>query len=197
MFTGIIETQGVVQKVKHEGSNIHYWISSEIASELKIDQSVSHDGVCLTVVDLAPDAYKVTAIQETLHKSQLSSWAVGTKVNLERCMPASGRFDGHIVQGHVDTTGEVTRIEEENGSWRFYIKHPVSDNFMTVKKGSITVNGVSLTVVDSGEDYFSVAIIPYTFEHTGFKHLKVGDKVNLEFDIVGKYIAEMMRRQQQ
>lgn len=195
MFTGIIETQGVVQKIEKEEGNIHFWIRSELASELRIDQSVAHDGVCLTVVEAGVDTFKVTAIRETLLKTRLGEWRVGTRVNLERCMPASGRFDGHIVQGHVDAVGKVYKIEEDGGSWRFFIQHPVSDDFITVKKGSITVNGVSLTVVDSSEGSFSVAIIPYTFEHTGFKNLKVGDAVNLEFDIVGKYIAEMMRRQ--
>ncbi len=195
MFTGIIETQGVVRRIERDGGNIHFWIESDITNQLKIDQSVSHDGVCLTVVEIADKNFRVTAINETLLKTRLGSWKEGTPVNLERCMPATGRFDGHIVQGHVDTVGKVSAIEEDNGSWRFHIHHEVSDDFITVKKGSITINGVSLTVVDSTKDSFSVAIIPYTFEHTGFKNLKVGDSVNLEFDIVGKYVAEMLRRQ--
>lgn len=195
MFTGIVETQGLVHEIETDGSNIHFWIKSKIASELKVDQSVAHDGVCLTVVEVKPELFRVTAIRETLLKTRIGSWQVGTAVNLERCMPATGRFDGHIVQGHVDTVGKISRIEDDNGSWRFYITHDVSNDFVTVKKGSITVNGVSLTVVDSTEDSFSVAIIPYTFNHTGFKDLRVGDTVNLEFDIVGKYVAEMLKRQ--
>src|SRR5690554_1030690 len=195
MFTGIIETQGIVQKIERAGGNIHFWIESNITRELKIDQSVAHDGVCLTVVEIRDDSFRVTAINETLLKTRLGSWKVGMQVNLERCMPATGRFDGHIVQGHVDTIGKVSAIEEDNGSWRFHINHEIANEFVTVKKGSITINGVSLTVVDSTEDSFSVAIIPYTFEHTGFKNLKEGDTVNLEFDIVGKYVAEMLRRQ--
>lgn len=195
MFTGIIETQGTIRKIEQDGGNIQFWIESDITSELKVDQSVAHDGVCLTVVEIADRSFRVTAINETLLKTRLGAWKEGATVNLERCMPATGRFDGHIVQGHVDTVGKVRAIEEDNGSWRFHIRHKVSDDFVTVKKGSITINGVSLTVVDSTEDSFSVAIIPYTFEHTGFKNLKVGDSVNLEFDIVGKYVAEMLRRQ--
>lgn len=194
MFTGIIETLGTILEIDHDGGNIHFTIESGISNELKIDQSVAHDGVCLTVVGLNDSAYRVTAIQETLDKTRLGEWSKGTMVNLERCMTASGRFDGHIVQGHVDTTARVTKIQEDNGSWRFYFSHQASADFVTVKKGSITINGVSLTVVDSSENSFSVAIIPYTYEHTGFKNLKVGDSVNLEFDIVGKYVAEMMRR---
>lgn len=196
MFTGIIETQGVVREIERDGGNIHFWIEADISDELKIDQSVAHDGVCLTVVEISDREFRVTAINETLLKTRLGSWKEGTAVNLERCMPATGRFDGHIVQGHVDTVGKVSAIEEDNGSWRFHITHEVSNDFVTVKKGSITINGVSLTVVDSTENSFSVAIIPYTFEHTGFKDLKIGDSVNLEFDIVGKYVAEMLRRQQ-
>lgn len=196
MFTGIIETLGTILDIEHDGGNIHFTIESDISNELKIDQSVAHDGVCLTVVALNDRTYRVTAIQETLDKTRLGEWKKGMSVNLERCMTATGRFDGHIVQGHVDTTALVTKIQEDNGSWRFYFSHEASDAFVTVKKGSITINGVSLTVVDSSEDSFSVAIIPYTYEHTGFKNLKVGDSVNLEFDIVGKYVAEMLRRNQ-
>lgn len=194
MFTGIIETLGTILEIEHDGGNIHFTIESKITNELKIDQSVAHDGVCLTVVGLKDGTYRVTAIQETLDKTRLGEWKQGTIINLERCMPATGRFDGHIVQGHVDTTAQVTKITDDNGSWRFYFSHLASADFVTVKKGSITISGVSLTVVDSSEDSFSVAIIPYTYEHTGFKNLKVGDSVNLEFDIVGKYVAEMMRR---
>lgn len=194
MFTGIIETLGTIREIENDGGNIHFIIESNISNELKIDQSVAHDGVCLTVVALNDRKYRVTAIQETLDKTRLAEWKKGMSINLERCMPANGRFDGHIVQGHVDTTAKVTKIKEDNGSWRFYFSYAPSADFVTVKKGSITINGVSLTVVDSSQDSFSVAIIPYTYEHTGFKNLKVGDSVNLEFDIVGKYVAEMMRR---
>jgi len=194
MFTGIIETIGTIRQIEKDGGNSHFTIESEISRELKIDQSVAHDGVCLTVVELGDNAYRVTAIKESLEVTRLGEWKVGGTVNLERCMPATGRFDGHIVQGHVDTTALVTKIENDNGSWRFYFSHQLNPGFVTVKKGSITINGVSLTVVDSSPDSFSVAIIPYTFEHTGFKNLQVGDSVNLEFDIVGKYVAEMLKR---
>lgn len=196
MFTGIIETVGILKNIEVEGGNIHFDIQSEISASLKIDQSVAHDGVCLTVVAVNADIHRVTAIRETLNKSRLGQWQTGDRINLERCMPANGRFDGHIVQGHVDTTADCTKITDDEGSWRFYFSHPPEKDFLTVKKGSITINGVSLTVVDSGEDHFSVAVIPYTFEHTNFRELKPGDTVNLEFDIVGKYVAEMLRRGQ-
>lgn len=195
MFTGIIETMGSITSVVHQGKNIHFTVTSEISKELRVDQSVAHDGVCLTVVKKSDDSHVVTAIAETLRKTGLGFWKVGTLINLERCMPATGRFDGHVVQGHVDTTGKVTDIFEEDGSWRFFFKHGESLDFMTVSKGSITINGVSLTVVDSSPESFSVAIIPYTYEHTNFKDFKIGDTVNLEFDIIGKYVKEMMRRQ--
>lgn len=195
MFTGIIESIGEVVKAEQEGGNIHFVIRSEISKELKVDQSVAHDGVCLTVVEVADDTHRVTAIIETLERSALGGWKIGTKVNLERCMPATGRFDGHIVQGHVDTVGAVSQVIEEDGSWRFYFSHPEGEEFVTVPKGSITINGVSLTVVDSSSDSFSVAIIPYTYEHTNFKDFRPGDQVNLEFDIVGKYVRAMMRRE--
>ena len=194
MFTGIIETIGVIRHIEKDRGNIHFTIESGISHELKIDQSVAHDGVCLTVVEVKDGTHRVTAIGETLEKSSLGHWAIGTLVNLERCMAPTGRFDGHIVQGHVDTTGLVVKVEETNGSWRYYFSHAVSTDFITVKKGSITINGVSLTVVDSSEEGFSVALIPYTYEHTNFRNFSPGDTVNLEFDIVGKYVAEMMRR---
>ena len=194
MFTGIIETIGTIEAVSEEGTNVNFTISSDVSQDLKIDQSIAHDGVCLTVVDLGKDRHSVTAIAETLEKTALSSWEIGRQVNLERCMPMTGRFDGHVVQGHVDTVGTVTKIVDEDGSWRFYISHPVGEDFLTVAKGSITINGVSLTVVDSNSDSFSVAIIPYTYEHTGFKNLKEGDKVNIEFDIIGKYVKKLMKR---
>lgn len=193
MFTGIIETIGKVDSIAREGGNIHFDIRSEISDELKIDQSVSHDGVCLTVVHRESGMHRVTAIKETLNKTNLGTWKVGSPVNLERCMPATGRFDGHIVQGHVDITGTCTKAEEDDGSWRFTFEHPRSEQFITVPKGSITINGVSLTVVDSSAESFSVAIIPYTYEHTGFHTFKVGTVVNLEFDVIGKYVARMLQ----
>lgn len=193
MFTGIIESFGTIQSITQEGSNVHFDLSSSLATELKIDQSLAHDGVCLTVVKVTPDSYRVTAIDETIRKTNLSGWKVGKKVNLERCMPANGRFDGHIVQGHVDQTGVVKRISDQNGSWLFDFEYDQSAGNVTVEKGSITINGTSLTCFNSGPGRFSVAIIPYTYEHTNFHQLQVGDLVNLEFDIVGKYIARMIK----
>ncbi len=191
MFTGIIEQLGLVRKIEREQSNIHYTIEAPFTNELKVDQSVAHNGVCLTVVSLENSSYVVTAIQETLDKTSLENWAVGTKVNLERCMQMNGRLDGHIVQGHVDTTGVCSQIEDQNGSWKFTFSYDQPEH-VTVEKGSITINGVSLTVVDSTSTSFSVCIIPYTYEHTNFHQLKVGDKVNLEFDIIGKYVARLL-----
>ena len=194
MFTGIIETLGKLESLEKDGSNIHFTFESAITHELKIDQSVAHNGVCLTVVKLIGDShYVVTAIDETLARTNLGELKPGDVVNLERCMPAHGRFDGHIVQGHVDQMGEVVAIEEKDGSHVFTFVHEEGENF-TVNKGSITINGVSLTVFNSSDTGFSVAIIPYTFEHTGFKQLKVGDRVNLEFDIIGKYVARMISK---
>lgn len=193
MFTGIIETLGTLVKITQQGSNVHFDLSSEITSELKIDQSLAHDGVCLTVVNVSPEHYRVTAIDETIRKTNLSGWEVGKKVNLERCMPANGRFDGHIVQGHVDQTGVIKRIVDQDGSWIFDFEYDQAAGNVTVEKGSITINGTSLTCFNSGPGKFSVAIIPYTYEHTNFHQLQVGDLVNLEFDIVGKYIARMIK----
>lgn len=190
MFTGIIEQLGVVKHIEKEGENIHFTITAPFTSELKIDQSVAHNGCCLTVVKIDGSDYIVTAIQETLNKTNLGEWTVGTKVNLERCMVMNGRLDGHIVQGHVDTTAECIAIEDENGSWKYTFRYEVDQ--ITVEKGSVTVNGTSLTVVDSKDKQFSVCIIPYTYEFTNFHQLKVGDNVNLEFDIIGKYVAKMM-----
>lgn len=190
MFTGIIEEIGVVEKVEHEQGNIHFTLSTGFTNELKIDQSLAHNGVCLTVVSIDFPFYAVTAIAETLQKTNLGSWEKGTIVNLERCMQLNGRLDGHIVQGHVDTKALCKHIEDQEGSWKFTFAYD-NPQFVTVEKGSITVNGVSLTVVDSKEKEFSVCIIPYTFEHTNFSTLKVGDSVNLEFDIIGKYVAKM------
>ncbi|RFC53565.1 riboflavin synthase [Brumimicrobium aurantiacum] len=191
MFTGIVEGLGTIKNIEKEGTNIHFTLSCPFTDELKIDQSLAHNGVCLTVVKIEGDEYTVTAIDETLLKTDLGSWELGDKVNLERCMPAHGRFDGHIVQGHVDTTGKCISIEEKDGSWIFTFQYNSKD--ITVEKGSITVNGASLTVVNSQENQFSVHIIPYTYEHTQFHSLKEGDFVNLEFDILGKYIAKMFK----
>lgn len=190
MFTGIIEVLGEVKAIRSEGENIHFMLSSPFTNELKIDQSVAHNGVCLTVVELTEDSYTVTAIQETLLKTNLKNWKVGTKVNLERCMQMGGRLDGHIVQGHVDTTGTCTSISNQDGSWEYEFEYDASH--VTVNKGSITINGVSLTVVQSRKGYFSVCIIPYTYENTSFHELKVGDQVNLEFDIIGKYVERLL-----
>ena len=193
MFTGIIESFGTIHRIIREGSNVHYELSSPISSELKIDQSLAHDGVCLTVVEVTPEHYRVTAIDETLKKTNLSSWSEGKKVNLERCMPANGRFDGHIVQGHVDQVGTIQSIADQDGSWLFEVSYDPTLGNVTVEKGSITINGTSLTCFNSGLGKFSVAIIPYTYEHTNFHQLQVGDPVNLEFDIVGKYIQRMLK----
>jgi len=190
MFTGIIEQLGVVKNIEKEGENFHFTITSPFTNELKIDQSVAHNGCCLTVVKLDGDDYVVTAIQETMQKTNLGDWSVGTKVNLERCMVMNGRLDGHIVQGHVDTTAKCIDIENQDGSWKYTFEY--TDNQITVEKGSVTVNGTSLTVVDSKDKQFSVCIIPYTHEFTNFHELTVGSRVNLEFDIIGKYVAKMM-----
>lgn len=194
MFTGIIEALGTVQRIQKEDGNVHFTIASPLSEELKIDQSVSHNGVCLTVVGLEPGQHRVTAIQETLNKTNLGAWQEGSAVNVERCMPANGRFDGHIVQGHVDQTAVCIAAEEEAGSWRYRFQFDPGHGNMVVEKGSICINGVSLTVVDAADDAFSVAIIPYTYEHTNFKTIAQGTVVNLEFDIVGKYIQKMMQR---
>ena len=197
MFTGIIETTGKVSGLVRENGNLNMEIHTGIAHQLKIDQSVAHNGVCLTVVEINGDTYRVTAIQETLNKTNLDKLQTGDIVNLELCMPANGRFDGHIVQGHVDITARCINKEELEGSWYFTFSYlPEETHHLTVEKGSVCVNGVSLTVVDSRENTFSVAIIPYTFEHTNFKQLQPGDLVNLEFDIIGKYVARMLQQRQ-
>ena len=192
MFTGIIEQLGTVTKIVKDEENIHFTLSTEFVNELKIDQSVAHNGCCLTVVELDSKEYTVTAILETLKKTNLSEWSVGTKVNLERCMLMNGRLDGHIVQGHVDSIAKCIAIDNQNGSWKFTFEYQSSD--VTVEKGSVTINGTSLTVVDSKEQQFSVHIIPYTFEYTNFHELEIGQTVNLEFDVIGKYVAKMMLR---
>lgn len=192
MFTGIIEATGVVEKIEKQDTNIHFTLRGPFTQELKIDQSLAHNGCCLTVVGISGAQYTVTAIKETLEKTNLGKLEVGSEVNLERCMKMDGRLDGHIVQGHVDKTGEVFDIENKNGSYYITFKYNGDGRFTTVPQGSITVNGISLTVADSQNDQFSVAIIPYTWEHTNMKTLKKGDKVNLEFDIIGKYVAKLM-----
>lgn len=192
MFTGIVEQTGIIKNITRENDNIHFEVAADFVNELKIDQSVAHNGCCLTVVALSEDSYTVTAIRETLNKTNLGEWKTGTKVNLERCMVMNGRLDGHIVQGHVDTTAECIAIEPQNGSWKFTFAYQTDD--VTVEKGSITVNGTSLTVADSKDRSFSVYIIPYTYEFTNFHELKVGDKVNLEFDIIGKYVSKLLSR---
>ena len=194
MFTGIIETLGTLTDLQDEGTNRHFTLTATMAPELKVDQSVAHDGVCLTVVAVEGDRYTVTAVEETLKRTQLGDRQVGDVLNIERCTKVGDRLDGHIVQGHVDTTATVTDIEARDGSWNVRFRHPVADHHLTVQKGSITVNGVSLTVVDADPEGFSVTVIPYTWEHTGFHRMAEGDRVNLEFDIVGKYVAAMMAR---
>ncbi len=191
MFTGIIEEIGVVSNLKSEMDNLHISVKSNITGELKIDQSVAHNGVCLTVVSINNDVYTVTAIKETLDKTSLSTLKVNDKVNLERAMKLGDRLDGHIVQGHVDQTATCTKIKEENGSWIFSFNYDYNLNNITIEKGSITVNGTSLTVVNSQKDTFSVAIIPYTYEHTNFNTFKKGSIVNLEFDVLGKYVTKL------
>ena len=191
MFTGIIETTGKVLSIHQEEKNLHFKINSTISGELKVDQSVSHDGACLTVVEKGNDWHMVTAIQETLDKTTLGGWKEGTEVNLERCMLNNGRFDGHVVQGHVDMTGRVKEIVGMEGSRLFKIVYDATDH-VVVEKGSITVNGISLTCFDVSDNGFSIAIIPYTWEHTNLRFLKPGDEVNLEFDIIGKYVARLV-----
>ena len=191
MFTGIIEAFGRVESLEKEGDNLHLTLASDLAPELKIDQSLAHNGVCLTVVALNNTTYTVTAIKETLDKTNLGELKQGALVNLERAMKLGARLDGHLVQGHIDQVGFCTQVEEENGSWRFRFQYDPTAQNMTIEKGSITVNGVSLTVVDARKDEFSVAIIPYTYQHTNFHQISQGTKVNLEFDLVGKYISQM------
>lgn len=195
MFTGIIETIGTVREIIREGTNVHFTLTSSFTGELKIDQSVAHNGVCLTVVNIEGQAYTVTAIQETLDRTNLGAWCEGDSINLERCTLLGGRLDGHLVQGHVDATAVVKNISDQNGSWLIGFEHEVSPENITVPKGSIAVNGVSLTVVDSAPNGFSVAIIPFTWEHTNFHRLQPGDTVNLEFDVIGKYVARIMKLQ--
>lgn len=192
MFTGIIEDIGIVTNLKEELDNLHITVKSALTNELKIDQSVAHNGVCLTVVNINNEEYTVTAIKETLDKTNIKSLRISDKINLERAMKLGDRLDGHIVQGHVDQTATCTNVEQENGSWIFTFKYDSKLNNITIEKGSITVNGTSLTVVNSKKDCFSVAIIPYTYEHTNFNTFKVGTEVNLEFDVLGKYVSRLL-----
>jgi riboflavin synthase len=191
MFTGIIETLGTIQEIKNEKGNVHITVDSSITTELKIDQSVAHNGICLTVVELKDNSYSVTAIGETVQKTNLGNWIVGDSVNLERAMKLGDRLDGHMVQGHVDQTGTCIEALETNGSWYYTFEYDAALHNLTIEKGSITVNGVSLTVVNSEKNQFSVAIIPYTHEHTNFKDFVIGTKINLEFDVIGKYVTKL------
>ena len=194
MFTGIVEAMGSLVRKEAKGTNVEFWFTSPFTQELKVDQSLAHNGVCLTVVEIQGEQYRVTAIDETLQKTNMGDVVIGQKVNLERCMAANARFDGHIVQGHVDLTGICTEIKDQQGSWEYRFSYPASSGHVTVEKGSICVNGTSLTVVDSQDDFFTVCIIPYTYEHTVFHQIKLGDRVNLEFDVLGKYIKKLMQR---
>ena len=191
MFTGIIETLGILEEIRKDQGNLHLTVASDITHELKIDQSVAHNGICLTVVNINQNEYTVTAIKETIDKTSIGSWEVGDILNLERAMKLGDRLDGHIVQGHVDQTGVCTNIKEANGSWVFTFEYDSSLQNITIEKGSITINGTSLTVVNSGLNSFSVAIIPYTYEHTNFNRFKIGTLVNLEFDVIGKYVTRL------
>lgn len=191
MFTGIIETLGTIQEIRKDNDNLHISVSSSLTDELKIDQSVAHNGVCLTIVAINSNQYTVTAIQETIAKTNLADWNVGDLVNLERAMKLGDRLDGHIVQGHVDQIGVCKSIVEANGSWYYTFEYDEKLNNLTIEKGSVTVNGVSLTVVNSKRNEFSVAIIPFTYEHTNFKNFKIGTKINLEFDVIGKYVSRL------
>lgn len=191
MFTGIIESLAKLVSIEKNGDNITFTFNSKISNELKIDQSLAHNGICLTVIDIKNDNYSVVAIKETVLKTSIKNWKVGDSVNIERAMKMGARLDGHMVQGHVDQIAVCERIIEENGSWYFKFSYKGSEN-ITIEKGSIAINGVSLTVVDSKKESFSVAIIPYTYEHTNFKFLKIGDSVNIEFDMIGKYISKII-----
>ena len=191
MFTGIIENLAKIDSIKKNKKNLDITLSSSLTSEFKIDQSISHNGICLTVVNINESHYTVTAIEETINKTTISKWRVGDIVNLERAMKIGGRLDGHMIQGHVDQIGQCIHVETMDGSWEYTINYEKSEN-ITVEKGSIAINGVSLTVIDSRPNQFKVAIIPYTFEHTSFNKLKKNDYVNLEFDILGKYLSKMI-----
>ncbi|HKH63390.1 MAG TPA: riboflavin synthase [Flavitalea sp.] len=195
MFTGIIETQGVLREIKASARNIIMWIESSISRELKVDQSVAHNGVCLTVEEVNNDMHRVTAIQETLLKSTIEAWKIGERINIERCMPMNGRIDGHIVQGHVDTCGVCTSINQNEGSTEYRLRFPERFAHLVIEKGSICINGISLTAFNVGIKEVSVAIIPYTFHHTNMKDIREGDLLNIEFDVIGKYIQRWQQVQ--
>jgi len=194
MFTGIIEDLGTVIDFEKEKSNITFTIKSSISEQLKVDQSIAHDGVCLTVIEVSNNLHKVTAINETLQKSNLNMWEINSKINLERCTKINGRLDGHIVQGHVDCVAICTKVEDSSGSWKFTFKANDASKELIVEKGSVSINGVSLTVVDPIDNFFSVAIIPYTYENTSFCNIKQGSLVNIEYDIIGKYVQKILNR---
>jgi riboflavin synthase len=195
MFTGIIENTGKITAISSSASNKTFWITSPLAAELKVDQSLSHDGVCLTVEEVKEGNYRVTAIEETLVKTNLGNWQAGSMVNLERCMLMNGRLDGHIVQGHVDCTAQCTGVTEKDGSWELTFSFPAQFSSRVIEKGSITINGISLTLFNVGTNNFTVAIIPYTFEHTNINTVKQADKVNIEFDVIGKYVERILQNQ--
>lgn len=195
MFTGIVETIGIIKKIRKESSNLIFTIQADFSKELKVDQSICHNGVCLTVTTIRDDEYEVTAIEETISRTNFGTIKVGSEINLERCMKLNDRLDGHIVQGHVDETAVCRKAEKKSGSWLFSFEYSVSSPNITVEKGSVCVNGVSLTVVESEKNRFSVAIIPFTFDHTNFHLINLGDLVNLEFDIIGKYISKLVKEQ--
>ena len=192
MFTGITEATGQIQLIITEGSNKTFWVRSPISNQLTVDQSVSHDGVCLTVEEIKDDLHRVTAIEETLNKTNVGSWKEGNSINLERCMQMNGRLDGHIVQGHVDTTAICTSVIEKDGSWEYSFEIDQKFGGLIIEKGSISLNGISLTIFNVIENGFSVAIIPYTYNHTNMQQLQVSDKVNIEFDMIGKYVSRLM-----
>ena len=193
MFTGIIESTGRIQSIITEGSNKTFWVVSPISNQLSIDQSVSHNGVCLTVEEIKDGMHRVTAIDETLNKTSLGSWIEGCSINLERCMQMNGRLDGHIVQGHVDTTGVCTSIIEKDGSWEYSFETDKKYAGLIIEKGSISLNGISLTIFNVTDKGFSVAVIPYTYNHTSMRHLQISEKVNIEFDMIGKYVSRLMQ----
>ncbi len=195
MFTGIIEQTGILHAIEHTGSNLHFWVKSALADALQVDQSLSHNGVCLTVDQLGQGMHRVTAVKETLEKTNLGLWQPGTMINLERCMPLNGRLDGHMVQGHVDCTATCTRITDKNGSWEYDFHFDDRFASLVIEKGSVSLNGISLTIFNIKKDGFTVAIIPYTFEHTNMQQLKTGDTVNLEFDVIGKYVNRISQLQ--
>jgi riboflavin synthase len=194
MFTGIIENTGVIKEIQSNGTNKTFWITSPLSGELKIDQSLSHNGVCLTVEEIKNGMHRVTAIEETLLKTNLGAWQLGSIVNLERCMQLNGRLDGHIVQGHVDTTAECIAVIEKDGSWEYSFTFPEKFSALIIEKGSITLNGISLTLFNVGTNSFSVAVIPYTYKHTNINGLQKGDGVNVEFDMLGKYVKRMLQQ---